>query len=223
LTIKAIVFDFDGTLMDTETCAFEAFGGIYSEHGEELLLEQWAQGIGTVNGTYNPYVDLERRLGRSLDRKLLKARYESDLDAKADCAELREGVSGVLEEARRMGLSIGLASSSTRDWIERHLKAKGIRHYFQTIRTSDDVERVKPDPALYRLAVADLGVNPDETVAIEDSLHGLIAAKTAGLHAIVVPNPVTRHMDFVGARADLVIDSLADRPLTALLQALIRE
>jgi putative hydrolase of the HAD superfamily len=220
LTIKAIIFDFDGTLMDTETWAFEVVRTIFEEHGHDLALEQWALGIGTVNGPYDPYTDLEQRIGRPLDRQLMKARYAADLRDKADTAELRAGVPEMLEAARRLGLKIGLASSSTREWIERHLQAKGIRPYFETIRTSDDVERVKPDPALYRLAVADLGVKPEEAVAVEDSLHGLTAAKKAGMHAIAVPNPVTRHMDFLGAGADLVIDSLADRQLIELLEKL---
>ncbi|MDB4867229.1 MAG: family hydrolase, partial [Cohnella sp.] len=208
LTIKAIVFDFDGTLMDTETCAFEVVCGIFSEHGQELALEQWALGIGTANGPYDPYSDLEQRIGRSLDRQVLKARFDAELREKADRAVLRDGVLETLEEARRLGLSIALATSSPREWIDRHLEAKGIRQYFQSIHTADDVERVKPDPALYLLAVAALGVKAEEAVAMEDSLHGLTAAKKAGLHSIAVPNPVTRHMDFIGAGADIVIDSL---------------
>ncbi|TJY42946.1 HAD family hydrolase [Cohnella pontilimi] len=218
--MKAIVFDFDGTLLDTETLAFEVVRTIFEEHGQELALARWALGIGTVGGPYDPYADLEQLIGRPLDHKLMRARYEADLTEKADQAELRAGVKEWLEEARRLGLSIGLASSSTREWIERHLRSKGIREYFETIRTSDDVERVKPDPALYRLAVADLGVKPAEAVAVEDSLHGLTAAKKAGMHAIAVPNAVTRQMDFLGADADLLIDSLADQPLEQLLEKL---
>jgi putative hydrolase of the HAD superfamily len=218
--IKAIVFDFDGTLVDTETCAYEAFKAIYAEHGHELPLVQWAQVVGTAFGPFDPYEELERLTGSKLDRAALAERFEADLLGRADAAPLLPGVSDALEEAHRLGLRIGLASSSDRRWIERHLSGKRIRQYFQTVWTADDVTQVKPDPALYRNAVAALGVQPGEAVAIEDSVHGLKAAKAAGLYAIIVPNAMTAHMDFAAAGADLLIDSLAAQPLRSLLERL---
>jgi putative hydrolase of the HAD superfamily len=215
--IKALVFDFDGTLMDTESCAFEAFSGIYADHGHELPLEQWALVVGTANASFDPYADLQTRMGRPLDLAALKVRFEADLHERAACAELRPGVREVLEEARSLGLKIGLASSADRAWIDKHLEAQGIRGYFESIHTSDDVEKVKPDPALYRLAIAALGVEPEEAAAVEDSLNGMRAAKAAGMHALIVPNPVTRHMDFTAEGADLIVESLADQPLRDLL------
>ncbi|MBW5448293.1 HAD-IA family hydrolase [Cohnella sp. CFH 77786] len=218
--IKAVIFDFDGTLLDSESCAFEAFGDMYKEHGHELALEKWALCIGTADGPFDPYEDLQTKVGRKLERETLKARFEEELLARALRAELRPGVPGILEEARRLGLSIGLASSSVRTWIDRHLTARGIRGYFETIKTSDDVEKVKPDPALYRLALEALGVRPDEAVAVEDSLNGMRAAKAAGMQVVIVPNPVTRQMDFAAEGPDLILDSLAERPLTWIVDRL---
>jgi putative hydrolase of the HAD superfamily len=218
--IKAVIFDFDGTLLDTETCSYDAFCKMYSDYGHELPLEQWALCIGTVNGPFDPYTELEIRVGGPLDRAMLKAGFESDYLERVDCAELRPGVIDTLEEVRRLGLRIGLASSSHRAWIDKHLEAMGIRKYFESIHTSDDVEKVKPHPALYRLALASLGVRAEEAVAVEDSLHGMNAAKAAGMHAIIVPNPVTLHMDFTGAGADLIIESLAAQPFKDLLDRL---
>jgi putative hydrolase of the HAD superfamily len=215
LTIKAIVFDFDGTLMDTESCAYETFSGIYAEYGQELALDAWAVGIGT-HGAFDPYADLEKLVGRSLDREEVKARFEASQASKIAQVTLRPGVLDRLEEARRLGLLIGLASSSDRAWIERHLEQQGIRYYFEVIRSSDDVEVVKPDPALYRLAVEALGVRADEAIAIEDSVNGLRAAKAAGLYSLVVPNPVTAKMDF--SLADLIVDSLEDRSFEDIIQ-----
>lgn len=204
--IKAVIFDFDGTLADTETCAYEAMCGIYAEHGHELPLATWSLAIGT-HGGFDPHADLERKAGRKLDRAAFDARFRSLHEERVSKLALREGVMERLEEARKLGLKIGLASSSDRAWLEKNTKALGIREYFETIRSSDDVERVKPDPALYVLAAEGLGVKPEEAVAIEDSMNGLRAAKAAGLYAVVVPNPVTSHMDFAGA--DLISDSLA--------------
>jgi putative hydrolase of the HAD superfamily len=203
--IKAVVFDFDGTLMDTETCAFDAFCKIYAEYGQQLALEAWAVGIGT-HGAFDPYSDLERMTGRPLDRADIKLRFDAVHDANLLKVTLQPGVIDRLEEARRLGLLIGLASSSGRDWIEQHLERQGIRHYFEVIRSRDDVERVKPDPALYKMAVEALGIQGSEAIAIEDSVNGLRAAKAAGLFSLVVPNPVTANMDF--SDADLIIDSL---------------
>ncbi|WP_276353985.1 HAD family hydrolase [Cohnella caldifontis] len=218
--IKAVIFDFDGTILDSETCGYEAFCDLYAEYGLELRLEEWALCIGTHGGPFEPYDELEKRSGRKLDRAALKDRYETELMNRSLKMELLPGVRETLEEARQLGLRIGLASSSHRDWIDRHLEEKGIRGFFQTIQTADDVEKVKPDPALYRQAAAALGVRPEEAVAIEDSRNGLLGAKAAGLKAVVVPNPMTRHMDFESAGVDLVLDSLAGRKLRDILAQL---
>ncbi|QMV43147.1 HAD family hydrolase [Cohnella cholangitidis] len=218
MAIKAVVFDFDGTLMDTETCAYDAYCGIYAEYGLRFPLEAWAAGIGTKGYVYDPFAELERLTGAPVDRNAMNARYQEAHAANVERATLFPGVLERLEEARRLGLSIGLASSSDRAWIERHLGRQGIRDYFRTVRTCDDVERVKPDPALYRLAIGDLGVEPQEAFAIEDSFNGLRAAKAAGLYGVAIPNTVTAKMDF--AEADLILKSLEQQSLEDIIRLL---
>ena len=117
-----------------------------------------------------------------------------------------------------MGLALGVASSSSRGWVEGHLGRRGILEFFDAIRTSDDVVRLKPDPEVYRSVVNALGALPHETVAIEDSIHGVAAAKAAGLHCIAVPNAMTRHLRLDDA--DLQIDSLAEHCLARLIRLL---
>lgn len=203
--IKAVVFDFDGTLADTETCAYEVMCDIYAEHGQELTKETWGLAIGT-HGGFDPRADLEQRTGKKLDREAFHARFRALHEERVTRLALRPGVLDRLEEARRLELKIGLASSSDREWLEKNTKMLGIRDYFEVICSSDDVERVKPDPALYLLATQKLGVPGNEAIAIEDSMNGLRAAKAAGLVALVTPNPVTSHMDFTGA--DLIVRDL---------------
>ncbi|WP_027087557.1 HAD family hydrolase [Cohnella panacarvi] len=198
--IKAVVFDLDGTLVDTETCAYEAMRDIYKQHGQELPLDKWSLAIGT-HGGFDGYGYLEERIGRKLDRKAIHKQFWDLHEERVSKMPLRPGVLARLEEARELGLKIGLASSSQRWWIEKVTTLAGIREYFEAVCSADDVERVKPDPALYLHAAQALGVAPGEAIAIEDSMNGLRAAKAAGLVALVTPNPVTSHMDFSGADA----------------------
>lgn len=203
--MKAVVFDLDGTLVDTETCAYEAMCDIYKEHGQELPLDKWSLAIGT-HGGFDEYGYLEERIGSKVDRDALEKRFRLLHEERVSKMPLRPGVLARLEEARELGLKIGLASSSRRPWIEQVTTLAGIRHYFEAICSADDVERVKPDPALYQLAAKVLGVSANEAIAIEDSMNGLRAAKAAGLVALVTPNPVTSHMDFTGA--DVIVQDL---------------
>lgn len=208
--IRAIVFDFDGTILDTESVAYDAFRGIFQQYGLELSLARWARGIGTW-GAYDPYEDLEQELGRPVNREEIRRNYELSYAERVRNLLLRPGVVDTLEEARRLGLRIGLATSSRRSSVEPHLREYGLLPYFEAIHTADEVAKVKPDPALYRLAINSLGVQPNEAVAIEDSVNGLRAAKAAGLYGLAVPNPLTAFMDF--GEADLVLNSLAEQPL----------
>jgi HAD superfamily hydrolase (TIGR01509 family) len=123
-----------------------------------------------------------------------------------------------LQDARRLGLKIGLASSSSCAWVTGHLRRLGLLDYFDCICARDDVRLTKPDPQLYTLAASRLEVDPGEAVAIEDSPNGILAAKRAGLHCLAVPNELTRQLSL--DQADLCVESLADFPLEKLLAAL---
>lgn len=128
------------------------------------------------------------------------------------------GVSDYLTAAPALGLKVGIASSATRWWIDSLLGPRGLAHHFAVICTSDDVRLAKPDPEVYQKAVDALGVRPSEAVAIEDSAHGLAAARAAGLHCVVVPNRMTMTMDF--AAASLKLGSLSERQLAEVVRLL---
>jgi len=216
--IRALVFDFDGLILETETPIFQSWQELYQEHGLELGLDQWLANVGTAEETFDPMTSLEQRLGRSLDQaSILSRRRRRELEL-IHCQHILPGVRETLESARKMRLRIGLASSSPCEWVVGHLERLGLIGYFDTIAASDDVALTKPDPALYRTAVEWLGVAPNEAVAFEDSLNGLIAAKRAGLYCVVIPNALTQQLDL--NEADIRLGSLEEMTLADLLGSL---
>lgn len=216
--IKALVFDFDGLILETETPIFQSWQELYRDYGLELRLEQWIANVGTAEEMFDPLANLEQQLGRPIDREVeLPRRRRRELEL-IQTQSILPGVLDYLQDARKLGLKIGLASSSPCEWVVGHLERLGLIGYFEAIVASDDVARTKPDPALYRTAVEWLKVNPEQAVAFEDSLNGLIAAKRAGLRCVVVPNALTRHLRL--EQADLRLNSLAEMPLEELLSRL---
>jgi beta-phosphoglucomutase-like phosphatase (HAD superfamily) len=215
MAIRGLLFDFDGLLVDTETAVLTAWQEVYRDHGHELPLDLWAKTVGT-HGAFDVHGHLEQLVGSALDRAAIDGpRIERELGL-CDVEQLRPGVVGYLEEARRRELATAIVSSSSRDWIDRHLARLERAADFGTIVTADrDRERAKPAPTLYLEALDLLGLAPGEAVALEDSVNGLRAAKAAGIYCVAVPNGVTAGYDF--AEADLVVDSLAELPLDDLL------
>lgn len=194
--IKAIIFDFDGTILDTETAWYEAFRGAYSARGAELTLETFSTCIGTSLDAFNPYEFINTLIEQPVKPAEFKQEVHQRHNALMKTVQIRPGIEDYLKAAKNAGLKIGLASSSSRIWIDKHLKLLKIGSYFDCICTSDDVAKVKPDPELYLKAMERLGVKPQETVAIEDSPNGSRAAIAAGMYCVVVPNQVTKLLAF---------------------------
>jgi beta-phosphoglucomutase-like phosphatase (HAD superfamily) len=115
-----------------------------------------------------------------------------------------------------MGLKVGVASSSTRDWVRGHLARLGILESFDCLRCRDDVASAKPEPDLYISVLECLGVLASEAIAVEDSPNGVMAAKRAGLRCVAIPNSITARLDL--GQADMVLGSLADLTLAELLR-----
>jgi HAD superfamily hydrolase (TIGR01509 family) len=213
--IRALIFDFDGLILDTETPEFQAWQEIYRAYGTSLTLPEWADFIGS-NYTFDPYNYLEEKLGRPVDRETVRAqRYARFAQLMAN-QPLLPGVEPYLSDAKEMGLCLGLASSSSHTWVTGYLARFGLEGYFDSVKCADDVARTKPDPALYVATLSALRVGAHEAIALEDSPNGVLAAKRAGLLCVAVPNALTRQLSF--DLADLQIPSLADLSLQELLQ-----
>ena len=213
--IRGIIFDFDGLLVDTEIPAFESWREIYADYGCELPLAVWATCVGGSGAEFDACDYLAAQTGRTLDRAALHQRRAQRKGELVAGLPLLPGAHEVIHAARRLGLRLGLASSSSHPWVEGHLERLGVRGHFDQIACREDVARVKPDPELYRTVLARLGLQPDEAFVLEDSPNGIIAAQRAGLFSIAVPNPLTGQLPL--DHADLRLTSLADLPLEQLI------
>ena len=210
-----LIFDFDGTIADTETPLFVAWSELYADHDVPLDLARWQSIIGTDDDV-DPWAELEAAVGRPLDRALDRARRQRR-DALIHEAGLRPGIERWLDDAERLGVAVGIASSSPPDWVEHHLDRLGLRHRFSCLACADGVIPGKPDPTSYRHAVELLGGDTWLSVAVEDSPTGVRAAVDAGLYAIAVPHDLTRALDLTHAHE--VHDSLEQVSLEPALVA----
>jgi putative hydrolase of the HAD superfamily len=216
VAIRGLLFDFDGLLVDTETPSRLAYEELYREHGHELPLDKWATLVGTIGAPFDPDAHLEQLVGRPLDRTQMSEWLRAREHELCDLEDLRPGIEVYLAEAERRGLATGIVSSSTRDWIMRHLERLDRLNGWDVIMAADgDTDRAKPQPTLYLDALEALGLDPDEAIAFEDSLNGVRAAKAAGLFCVAVPNPITA--SFALDAADLVLESFEALPLAELL------
>jgi len=215
--IRALVFDFDGLILETETPAHQSWAEIYREHGHELPMDLWHGYIGSDTG-FDPAGHLAALVGEGLDRPATQARRDARKTELIAALDVMVGVRAYVADAKRLGLRLAVASSSSRAWVLGHLERLGLRAQWDAVRTRDDVARTKPAPDLYLSAVAALGVAPVEAVAFEDSANGIAAAKDAGLLCVAVPNALTAGMDL--SRADLRLTSLAETPLERVLAVL---
>jgi HAD superfamily hydrolase (TIGR01509 family) len=214
--IQALIFDFDGLILDSETPDYLSWKETYEAFGVELPLDVWNANIGSVH-FFNPYTYLEELVGRPLDRDAIKARRRQRDDELMAQQTIMPGVADYLAAAREMGLKTAVASSSPHAWVDPLLARLGIADQFHAVCCRDDVGgRAKPDPAVYRAALAALDVRPTEALAFEDSPSGAAAAKAAGIFTVLVPNQMTRGLDF--AHGDHRLNSLADLSLADLLR-----
>ncbi|WP_078596306.1 HAD family hydrolase [Evansella clarkii] len=217
--IKALIFDCDGLLIDTETVQYHAFCEIYESHGLDLPLDLYVQCVGSSFADFDPFNHLKINSAQNVDLKEMQAELTAKITEAMKKEKLRSGVQEYLESAKEKGLKLGIASSSTREWVLGHLEKFDIIKYFDVIHTRDDVEKVKPDPELYNKTLSTLGVHANETIIFEDSLNGLKAAKAAGASCVIVPNKVTAKLPF--ENHDIKLNSMSDRSLEELINEVV--
>ncbi len=214
--MQALIFDFDGLILDTESPDYHSWQEVYRSYGVELPLEKWTEIVGgTAESDFEPHDYLESLVDTTVDReKIWVARRKSYLDV-LESQPVLPGVETYFQAAKQAGLKLAVASSSPENWVTGHLTRLGLVEQFDAIITAEDVEKTKPDPALFLLAAQKVDASPNQVIVFEDSHNGVLAAKRAGMFVVAVPNSVTMHSDF--SQADMVVNSLADLPLPTLL------
>jgi HAD superfamily hydrolase (TIGR01509 family) len=215
--IAAVVLDFDGLILDTETPIFEAWREAFRGRGQVLSMDDWQHSLGT-NGGFDPLARLVELVGEGLDGEAVEREVQEANRRACDAQSLLPGVEGLLAEAERLGLRRAVASSSPRAWVESWLTRHGIRGRVEVICARDDVARVKPAPDLFLLAAERLALPPGACLVFEDSPNGMRAARAAGMRCVAVPNALTRQLRLPDP--DLVLGSLAERTLGAILEEL---
>lgn len=218
VSARALIFDFDGLIIDTEWPLYDSWRLLYQEHGHNLDLETYVECVGSTTLRFDPAAHLCSLVGESHPSRApeLQQRHSLKVREILDQCDTLPGVRERLEEARKMGLPLAIASSSTSDWIHPWLERLGLTEYFTVIRTRDQVSQAKPSPELFLTATERLGVAPDEALVFEDSFHGLQAARAAQIPCVAVPNRVTEQSDFTAAA--LILESLAALSLEEILR-----
>ncbi len=212
--IRALVFDFDGLILETEEPVYLSWLELYQQYGYQLSFKDWGSIIGTAHGEFNPKRTLEHLVGYPIPEDALQKRLRRETELILE-RPILPGVREYLDDAKYLGLKVGLASSSPCSWVTQHLERLELLEYFQVIRASDDVQQTKPDPELYLSACAGLGVSGSQAIALEDSPNGVAAAKNAGMYCVAIPNVLTRSLPL--EQADLRLTSLEEMKLESLL------
>jgi HAD superfamily hydrolase (TIGR01509 family) len=211
--LKALIFDFDGLILDTETPEVLIWQSIYRDHGFELPVDEWAKTIGGWGiSDFDAAEHLTFLSQGRLDTDSLRERHREESAKIVHASPILPGVIPMIEQAKENGLQLAIGSSSPHSWVDTHLKRLGIFDYFDYIICQDDVlaGRSKPHPDIFLKALEKLDVKRDEAVIFEDSSNGVLAAQRAGVFVVGVPNPLTAEM---GVEGDITVPSLAELSL----------
>jgi HAD superfamily hydrolase (TIGR01509 family) len=214
--LKALIFDFDGLILDTETPEVLVWQAIYREQGFELPVHEWEKTVGGYGiSTFDAAEHLSHLSQGRLDAVSMRTRYREESGMLIEASSILPGVLEIIHEARESGVRVAIGSSSPHSWVDTHLKRLGIFHFFSPIICQDDVApgKTKPNPDIYLKVLDMLKVQNTEAVVFEDSPNGVLAARRAGVFVVAVPNGLTALMNVSG---DLTVSSLAEMTLQKL-------
>lgn len=205
--LKAVIFDMDGVLVDSEPIHYEAEKIALAAFNVRYTREIHKCYIGRSEQSF--WLGMSELFGVDLDIKLMmEKKHESFMESIALAKSIKPAVNLVKTLSQSKSCALGLASSATKQLVFEILEHIGLEEYFGVIQSGSDVEHAKPAPDIFLRAAEKLGVAPKNCIVIEDSLNGVKAGKSAGMTVVAVPNEYTREFDF--SSADYVLDSLDD-------------
>lgn len=206
MPLHAVIFDMDGTLVDSERVIMRAWLAATNDMGLPLKPEDYMRVVGLNVEESN---EILAALFGDPGTLMAVRRAVRDRLAGSMAYPLKPGAMELLTTLRELGIPCAVASSSSAQEIEERLTRVGVLHFFETIAGGDEVDRGKPDPAVYQLAAARLGVSPGHCLAFEDSPHGAASASAAGATVVFVPDLREATPDLARS-VSLVLGSLAD-------------
>ena len=217
VALAAVVFDFDGIILDSETAEFESHRRIYERCGVPLTPREWCDQIGIwVEGHEDRWsVRLAELSSSAPDPAAFKAE-QHQLFREILAREPMRGIRELLDALQAARVPTAIASTAPSRWVASAVAELALSDYFQTIVTADDVRRRKPAPDAYLEAARRLGADPARSVAIEDSGPGIAAATAAGMKAVAIPHWLTESHDLgpatlrVAHAGELSIELLED-------------
>ena len=199
MAISAVLFDFDGVLVDTEWAIYQSWKRVFEGHGQHLPLDIYTRCIGSDFATWSPKTHLEELTGLAFDWHDLDARRQEEILKDLTHEGPMHGAAMFVEKIKAGMLPQAVVSSSSHRWVDGWLEKIELAGYFQTTVCRGDAPRIKPAPDLYLVACRLLGVDPRDACAVEDSATGATAALAAGLTTVIVPSEWTRASAFPSA------------------------
>jgi HAD superfamily hydrolase (TIGR01509 family) len=217
VAVEAVIFDFDGLLMDTESAMLDSWRNEWRQHGLDLDLDTFFADHG---GDMTPqrYARLARAVGPDFDQAASQARRIAYRNRLLATLGLAPGIARWLDQARELGLRLAVASSSPGSWVRGLLAGVQCLDRFEVMACGDEVSRPKPDPGVYLLALERLALPAARVIAVEDAPHGVAAAQAAGMRCVAIPNHHASPVRF--AAADLLLTSAAEVGLGQVLARL---
>lgn len=205
----ALIFDFDGLILDTESAEVEIWNDFYAKVGLTFTMDAYINAIGSNSPEdFHPAILLADREGEERSFEQIRQDFRKIAYLRCEQLEAMDGVVDLIKNAKTKGYFLAVGSSAAYSWVQTHLNRLGLLDAFDAIVTFDNVERAKPAPDIYLKVLETLGVSPENALVFEDSQNGVLAAHRAGIRAIAVPNPITAIQDFFLATA--VLPSLAN-------------
>ncbi|QSX07536.1 HAD family phosphatase [Alkalibacter rhizosphaerae] len=208
MDIKGVIFDMDGVIVDSEPLHFESDRRTMAEVGVDLIFEDMKPYIGTPDRQTYGALKQKHGLTETVEDLLEKQKKHKEAVFKEVSMKPMEGLMELMDHLKGQGFKIGLASSSKKKFIRHVLDQLQITSWFDAVVSGEDPKRGKPEPDIFLMAAAWMGCEPEACIVIEDSTHGIQAARQANMFVYGLYNPNSGEQDL--SRAHMIVSSLGE-------------